>query len=99
MDSTNAGTGSDGTNVECSSCSALQLHASGGLADSATAAAQQCAATCGASDYYVPVLGTECIEWLARDEGVFVDCTLGGGGHSSLLLERVGANAKDRRRV
>ena len=23
----------------------------------------------GASDYYVPVLGTECIEWLARDEG------------------------------
>ena len=48
----------------------------------------------GASDYYVPVLGTECIEWLARDEGVFVDCTLGGGDHSSLLLERVGAKAK-----
>ena len=48
----------------------------------------------GASDYHIPVLGTECIEWLARDEGVFVDCTLGGGGHSSLLLERVGASAK-----
>ena len=48
----------------------------------------------GASDYHVPVLGTECIDWLARDEGVFVDCTLGGGGHSSLLLERVGAKAK-----
>ena len=40
----------------------------------------------GASDYHVPVLGNECIEWLARDDGVFVDCTLGGGGHSSLLL-------------
>ena len=48
----------------------------------------------GASDYHVPVLGNECIEWLARDEGVFVDCTLGGGGHSSLLLEKVGASAK-----
>ena len=48
----------------------------------------------GASDYHVPVLGTECIEWLARDEGVFVDCTLGGGGHSSLLLERVGAKCE-----
>ena len=48
----------------------------------------------GASDYHVPVLGNECIEWLARDEGVFVACTLGGGGHSSLLLEKVGASAK-----
>ena len=48
----------------------------------------------GASEYHVPVLGNECIEWLARDDGVFVDCTLGGGGHSSLLLEKVGANAK-----
>jgi 16S rRNA (cytosine1402-N4)-methyltransferase len=48
----------------------------------------------GASDYHIPVLGNECIEWLARDDGVFVDCTLGGGGHSSLLLEKVGARAK-----
>ena len=48
----------------------------------------------GASDYHVPVLGTECIDWLARDDGIFVDCTLGGGGHSSLLLEKVGARAK-----
>ena len=48
----------------------------------------------GASEYHVPVLGNECIEWLARDDGVFVDCTLGGGGHSSLLLEKVGAKAK-----
>ena len=48
----------------------------------------------GASDYHVPVLGNECIDWLARDDGVFVDCTLGGGGHSSLLLEKVGARAK-----
>ena len=48
----------------------------------------------GASDYHVPVLGKECIDWLARDDGVFVDCTLGGGGHSSLLLEKVGARAK-----
>ena len=48
----------------------------------------------GASDYHVPVLGKECIDWLARDDGIFVDCTLGGGGHSSLLLEKVGARAK-----
>ena len=55
---------------------------------------RRCERLPGASDYHVPVLGNECIEWLARDEGVFVDCTLGGGGHSSLLLEKVGASAK-----
>jgi 16S rRNA (cytosine1402-N4)-methyltransferase len=48
----------------------------------------------GASDYHIPVLGNECVEWLQRDDGIFVDCTLGGGGHSSLLLEKVGPNAK-----
>lgn len=40
---------------------------------------------------HVPVLATEVYEWLAPQPGqVFVDGTLGGGGHTRGLLERVG---------
>ncbi len=39
---------------------------------------------------HVPVLARECIEALAPERGgVYVDCTAGGGGHSSLLAERL----------
>jgi 16S rRNA (cytosine1402-N4)-methyltransferase len=35
------------------------------------------------SEYHVPVMLQECIEGLAIEEnGIYVDVTLGGGGHS-----------------
>jgi 16S rRNA (cytosine1402-N4)-methyltransferase len=39
--------------------------------------------------YHVPVMAAAAAEFLVGDpSGVYVDCTLGGGGHSSYLLER-----------
>jgi len=40
-----------------------------------------------------PVMLDECIEFLnIRPDGVYVDCTLGGAGHSSEILKRLGKN-------
>ena len=42
----------------------------------------------GNRDYHVPVLRAEVVDWLITDpSGTYVDCTLGGGGHSSALLD------------
>jgi 16S rRNA (cytosine1402-N4)-methyltransferase len=42
---------------------------------------------------HVPVLAREVVEWLQPAAGqTFVDGTLGGGGHTRLLAESVGAN-------
>lgn len=39
---------------------------------------------------HVTVLPTEAIEYMnIKPEGIYVDCTLGGGGHSSLILEKL----------
>ncbi len=39
---------------------------------------------------HVPVLAAECIEGLAvKPDGIYVDGTTGGGGHSSLIAERL----------
>ena len=41
------------------------------------------------SSYHTPVMVNEVCEALVTDpNGVYVDCTLGGGGHSNALLER-----------
>jgi 16S rRNA (cytosine1402-N4)-methyltransferase len=41
--------------------------------------------------YHLPVLADETLEWLQPGaETIIIDCTLGGGGHSELLLERGG---------
>lgn len=39
---------------------------------------------------HIPVLAKEAINLLnIKPDGVYVDCTLGGGGHSSLILEKL----------
>jgi 16S rRNA (cytosine1402-N4)-methyltransferase len=47
------------------------------------------------SPYHVPVLFNEALEGLqVKPGGVYVDCTLGGGGHSKGILERLGDEGK-----
>ncbi len=49
------------------------------------------------ADAHVPVLARESVDALAverRPDGVFVDATFGRGGHSRLVLERLGSNGR-----
>ncbi len=46
-------------------------------------------------EYHRPVMPQEVLEYLLVDpQGVYVDCTLGGGGHSRLILERLAPNGR-----
>ncbi len=43
------------------------------------------------SEYHVPVMLKECIEGLAiKKNGIYVDVTFGGGGHSEEILKQLG---------
>jgi 16S rRNA (cytosine1402-N4)-methyltransferase len=45
--------------------------------------------------YHTPVLLKEAVEALnIKEDGVYVDCTFGGGGHSREILKHLGANGK-----
>lgn len=45
--------------------------------------------------YHTTVLLNETVDGLAiKENGVYVDCTFGGGGHSKLILEKLGPNGK-----
>lgn len=44
---------------------------------------------------HVSVLLNECIEALnIKEDGIYVDCTLGGGGHSSHILEKLSSQGR-----
>jgi 16S rRNA (cytosine1402-N4)-methyltransferase len=41
--------------------------------------------------YHVPVMLSECLDGLnIKPNGIYVDLTFGGGGHSRAILERLG---------
>lgn len=47
------------------------------------------------SNYHVPVLYKECLQALQiKPNGVYVDCTFGGGGHSKGILQHLGKEGK-----
>ena len=46
-------------------------------------------------NYHSPVLLSESVDALAiKEDGVYVDVTFGGGGHSREILKRLGENGK-----
>lgn len=46
-------------------------------------------------DYHIPVMLEPCLEGLdIQPDGVYVDVTFGGGGHSTAILKRLGENGR-----
>ncbi|MCK5824461.1 MAG: 16S rRNA (cytosine(1402)-N(4))-methyltransferase RsmH [Ichthyobacteriaceae bacterium] len=46
-------------------------------------------------EYHVPVMLNECLDGLnIKEDGIYVDVTFGGGGHSRGIMSRLGENGK-----
>ena len=46
-------------------------------------------------EYHQPVMVGECLDWLMwRKDGLYADATLGGGGHSEAILQRLDAQGR-----
>ena len=51
--------------------------------------------TIPSSDYHIPVLFHETMQYLnIQPDGVYVDATFGGGGHSRGILSKLGPNGR-----
>lgn len=49
----------------------------------------------GGNEYHIPVMLKEAVDALAiKPNGVYVDCTFGGGGHSREMLSRLGEEGR-----
>jgi 16S rRNA (cytosine1402-N4)-methyltransferase len=56
---------------------------------------EQAASNDGSGNYHVPVMLQEVIDGLSiQPEGIYVDCTFGGGGHSRAILQRLNEQGK-----
>lgn len=48
-----------------------------------------------ATDYHLPVMREEAVDFLVtRPDGIYVDCTLGGGGHAEGILKKLSSSGK-----
>ena len=48
-----------------------------------------------ATTYHIPVLADACVDGLnIQPNGIYVDATFGGGGHSAKILEKLGENGR-----